>query len=363
MTTPSRRERFQSLYAALNPVGGPDTLQFFVSRPVDSVSQRIASELAVVPQSQHLLYSAIGAGKTTEILAARAALAERDPTLFTAWVDPPSLDDRMGTHWFVDWALFALATELHQRGKTDNPLLKGVVEPWLVAPSKPSFAPGPASRDATLTKLVEAAGGTATVFIDSVERCTNLGALREALRDDLPLLAKHRVGVVAPRPFLLQPLHDSDTYPWSAQQHFVPAASLDDPEQKQWLRDIIAKRDPDGLFEKDAVEALAEGSGGVIRLLIVLARDSASFARQVSASTISAKHVKEALSSLAPQFPGLLSPSDAAALAHLDRDPTTNLGSEFWDHVLASRVLWRPDAPTKAVVHPLVRMVLQRSAA
>ncbi len=363
MTTPSRRKRFQSLYVALNPVGGPDAHQLFVSRPVDNVSHKIASELAGVPQSQHLLYSSIGAGKTTEILAARAVLAERAPSLVTAWIDPPTLDDRMGTHWFVDWALFALATELRQRGKIDNVRLAKFVEPLLVAPSKPSFAPGPVSRDVLLTKLVEAAGGTATVFIDSVERCTNFGPLREALRDDLPLLAKHRVGVVAPRPFLLQPLHDSDTYRWSVHQHFVPAASLDDPKQKQWLRDVIAKRDPDGLFEQDAVEALAEGSGGLVRLLIVLARDSASLARQVSASTISAEHVKEARSSLAPQFVGLLSPSDAAALARLDRDPTTNLGDQFWDHVLAGRVLWRPDAPTKAVVHPLVRMKLEGVAA
>lgn len=79
------------------------------------------------------------------------------------------------------------------------------------------------------------------------------------------------------------------------QRHFIRTANVDHDGERQWLRDVLSKRDEGLLFERDAIERMIDASGGIVRHLVAIAKTATQIAFHSKADTITLDHALRAI--------------------------------------------------------------------
>lgn len=134
-----------------------------------------------------------------------------------------------------------------------------------------------------------------------------------------------------------------------------------DESGRNMLRELVHRRLVPGLIALDAVERLAELSGGVLRELVALAKDACSFARVRKGDRVEAEDVDRAASRLRNVFAGMLTDDHYRELWRIHADPlhryTNSPTAQELVHNLS--LLEYADGDAWWDVHPVVRPLLE----
>jgi energy-coupling factor transporter ATP-binding protein EcfA2 len=134
-----------------------------------------------------------------------------------------------------------------------------------------------------------------------------------------------------------------------------------DPAGRRMLADLIHRRVAPGLVAPEAVERLAELSGGLLREVVALARDAISFARVRGSRQVEARDVDSAASRLRNVFAGMLTDDHYRELWRIHTDPqhryTNSATAQQLVHNLSLLEYANGDSWWDA--HPVVRPLLE----
>ncbi len=134
-----------------------------------------------------------------------------------------------------------------------------------------------------------------------------------------------------------------------------------DEDGRTMLRDLVHRRIAPGLIAAQAIERLAELSGGVLRELIALAKDACSFARVRKGDRVDVEDVDRAASRLRSVFAGMLTEAHYRELWRIHTDPlhryTNSPTAQELVHNLS--LLEYGDGDAWWDVHPVARPLLE----
>ena len=290
---------------------------YYVPLP-DSLSARIRARAEIQPGAIQAIVGGIGFGKTTQLLAAAAALRESSD-LEPRYVDvasthklsvlKPSL---LLTLAGLELAALVPAEESYERaskkirghgfgrwvarGEEDEPPDDDNWDVWasglLQDPNR--IAPDIAGIEADVGLLLSGLKKHLVLLFDGLDRVQDLVALITMLSQDLRAFKRLSIGCVLALPEQMlfgkerSFLDKLDWHPLTAfdVQH--------DPKAKDLFSEVLARRAPSGLLTDAAIELLIKSSGGVFRDLIVLARSAGEEAYMAGASTIDLQYVTHA---------------------------------------------------------------------
>lgn len=339
--------RYRALMRTLDPGGSPrEALKagWGVERPSSSVVDAVALRIELEPWSHHLFTGGIGSGKTTELwriyqrlrgvdrpadddlgdavhyldVAAQTRIDRLEPGVLVALaarrlveferavrrgrggaapagIDAAAKAARQLAHGYSVWHPYPddddepWEEEDHNMWRQDIP---GVVD----SPQRPlGYRLQSMVRHLeVLRDAVTAQEGHCVLLFDSLDRVADPGRLHEVIGDDLRAFARAKLGVVLVGPQRARYLSGEGLLShFEANVHTIaevePVAS-----GLEFLRSVLAARDPDGLLGDAVSEQLAALSGGVLRDLIALAKAAAQEAYAAGAAQVGDEHVAAA---------------------------------------------------------------------
>jgi hypothetical protein len=300
-----RLERFRKLRARLDPAGDPARAiaEGFYVQSEKSVSSRLRAELALSPASSHILIGGVGSGKTTEMLEARDEL-NQIPDTHALYIDvskshdigkitPGAIAVQVGLA-LGEWLVSTLPADsdrvsIRQSVKALSDLAYGTwvdsrefdedpdlvhVPGILVTPDQ--FEEHVSSAISSIKDLLNRRHAEHVVaLLDGLDRMTDMPSLEQLIEHDVRALNKAGVGVVLVGP--LRALYGIsravvDRFDGFHYQPWIDQAS--GYEADYFLRSILQKRIPNVMIEKQGLDALIRGSGGVLRDLLSLAQSA-----------------------------------------------------------------------------------------
>lgn len=287
---------------------------YYVPLP-DSVSARIRARAEIQPGAIQAIVGGIGFGKTTQLLAAAAALRESGD-LEPRYVDVASIHklsvltpSLLLTLAGLELAALVPADESYERASNrirGHGLGRWVdrraedeppdVDDWDVWASGLLQDPNPIAHDVAriesdVDRLLSGLKKHFVLLFDGLDRVQDLVALIAMLGQDLRAFKRLGIGCVLALPEQMlfgkerSFLDKLDWHPLTAfdVQHDLKAKGL--------FKEVLARRAPSGLLSDAAIELLIRSSGGVFRDLIVLARIAGEEAYMAGASTIDPQYV------------------------------------------------------------------------
>jgi energy-coupling factor transporter ATP-binding protein EcfA2 len=293
---------------------------YYVPLP-DSLAARIRARAEIQPGAIQAIVGGIGFGKTTQLLAAAAALRESGD-LEPRYVDVASLhklsvlkpsllltlaglelaalvpteesyeraSNRIRAHGLGRWVDPREADEPPDDDDPDDP---DVWASGLLQDPNP-IAQDIARIETDVDRLLSGLKKHLVLLFDGLDRAQDLVALIAMLGQDLQAFKRLDIGCVLALPEQMlfgkerSFLDKLDWHPLTAfdVQH--------DPKAKGLFKEVLARRAPPGLLADAAIELLIKSSGGVFRDLIVLARSAGEEAYMAGASTIDPQYVAHA---------------------------------------------------------------------
>lgn len=393
-----RRALFRAYMRHLDPKADPSLALrsgFYVHSPY-ATSAQIATRLDIDPASTHLIIGAVGSGKTTELLTVADTLAT-STDIIPLFVDVPSVQlvskltegVLVGLAWTQIWkhieenrsaladkhreeARYATSAaagfDTNDPGEGDDPDGDFFHVPGLIS------APENNSRLdrilQTLARILDGSGLRYVVLFDGLDRTRKTDALVTMLPNDLFLLARVGVGSVVVGPPELR----GEVYRQFAERfatfHFHGAADVTSEAGIAFLSSVLRLRALDDILPEDARLQIARWSGGILRDLIALARNSGEVAYSIGADRITPEHVDIAADRFGRALLLGLSHEATKRLMELStkplRLPRTKSFVEFTvssdvdiDLLVRRLVIEFPDLPPRFALHPTIRPLLR----
>jgi hypothetical protein len=287
--------------------------------------------------AQMALVGGIGSGKTTE-LRLTLKMLERHTDAINIYVDLAQLTDLNELN--PGAILIAIGVELHHKlkkverekteitaayeklkelaeGKTtwvdlsygqepEYPpeYLEAVHTPGLLTPRFPAMNRSVAEVQSLVFEIAMPlllADAQITVLIDGLDRLIRPERFREFAEQDLRALREAKISVVVAAPLALW--YDKSRF---LQEYFedvkhIPAA-ISDPEKSNFLNRVLLRRGAAELMGQKEISEIARFSGGVLRDLITLARNSAEAAYREDQDRIGITHVRSAIRQLGKRY-------------------------------------------------------------
>lgn len=292
-------------------------------RRIGAAADRIAARLELGPSSSVLLLGGIGSGKTTQLLMARARLAEAEDTI-ALYLDISRQQDlsKLKAGSLMALAGLALAA-MHPQPGSEHPFMfaggrfrtwaegepasfqdmedPGEWEPGVVTPPDLGIEYSLHLRLddlATLKRCVLKDGQNLVLLVDSLDRLTELKSFATVVTQDVAALSSMGIGLVLVGP--TRALHGLER---EIAERFEPIVYVSDIDVQhdlvgaEFLEEVLQKRAPSELMTPLARKQLVLMSGGVLRDLIHLGRLALSEAYEDGADEISPQHVGRAADS------------------------------------------------------------------
>jgi hypothetical protein len=356
----TRRERFRKYMASVDPASNPLTAieQGFYVDPPGAISKQIVARLEIEPTARQLVVGSIGSGKTTQLLVARDEL-NKVPDISALYADvSESLDlSKLRAGWLVAAALDALVAS----DPTTDDDLRARVRAWVVGyqpegweyePGDDDWSPGILARSTpwpgidqvhvddlqTLAKGCLSRGKHPVFLFDGLDRlgAAQLGRFAEIVEQDVAALHSCGVGVV-----LVGPIRslagfgrlEADRFDYPHEQAPLDVRSAG--AGREFFERVLRQRADESLLPPVPLGMLVDGSGGVLRDLMALAKlageeaylDGADAIDESTAASAVHRFGKSLLIGLGPDEIGTLrqvretgrlvevSPSDVALIA------------------------------------------------
>lgn len=345
------RENLLAAASALNPAQ-PATRDQYVAPPDGGIHRWITKTITRDPSAHLLAIGDIGSGKTTELLRAQGLIEERG--IARAWHVP--LDEyfdlgNLGEGRLVTLAGLAmlsvlrgqdpLSADLHEAAVALHELLRSdreVTAPLALrgyAKARGTSAPPVAAADVAQKIEVlarrwregrtEPDGRTKperrierekiVLLVDALDRRGFFDFL-SATSEDLRVLRKLGVGVVIvgnlewrhDMTVERREAFDADRFQWS----YDPSTQRD----AGFLHEVLMKRAP-GVFSRDVAEAIVTASGGGLRDLLHLARETVNQALDLDGTRVSAETCAEAIDAYREGLLVALNPKEREGLDDL----------------------------------------------
>jgi energy-coupling factor transporter ATP-binding protein EcfA2 len=307
---PTELATYRAYIAAFNVTDSKAAFDsgYYVPLP-ELLAARIRARAEIQPGAIQAIVGGIGFGKTTQLLAAVAALRESSD-LEPRYVDVASLHKLSVLKPSLLLALAGLElaalvpTEESYERASEKIRAHGLDEPsddedWEVSVSglfqDPNrIAPGIARIEADVGLLLSGLKKHFVLLFDGLDRVQDLATLTAVLSQDLRAFKRLGIGCVLALPE--QMLFGKErTFLDRLDWHPLTAFDVQhDPEAQGLFKEVLARRAPSGLLADAAIDLLIKSSGGVFRDLIVLARNAGEEAYMAGASTIAPQYVTHA---------------------------------------------------------------------
>ena len=362
-----RRERFREYMRKLNPTAPARTALdsgLVLEDLHGSLYKILAARADLDPGSQQLLVGGIGSGKTTELLMAEKWLEEQGQTLslyidISAETDLATLNAGallagFGVHLTRAFYRNAFDNSLadHEKkalqvgqdkidafafGKTESTSVPDYFEGFMSALGdrrsvthvpgklKPPFYPvlwdirNIHDSLEMFVRAVQERLRDVVVIFDGLDRLISPETFWSVVDQDFRALRRMAVGVVAAAPLSLlygQGRAVSDHFD---RIHHIHTLSSD-PKSNDHLQSVLVHRGGSDLLGRDEIEVVCSASGGVLRDLVTLARDSGEQAYIEGSDEILLKHVTTAVTQLGESYRRGLGPTQLQVLKRLDRE-------------------------------------------
>jgi hypothetical protein len=411
----TRRERFRRFMWAFNPTASPRELikeGLLLEDLHRSVYQSFAARADLEPGSQQLIIGGIGSGKTTELLMAEGWL-NRQEHCITQYIDITAETDlsdlksgaliaALGLHLIRMIRIenktasipdaqkdeFAKAKKDVQEfalGKTTRVWVEDSDEDWEPDPDDDGFeAPGhyvissvpgkltppvphlkkdvqsiSESLGFLLLYLTTIAGKQRdlVVLFDGLDRLVTPEKFWSVAHQDLRILKKLKVSVLATAPLTV--LYEGREIAEQFDRvHHLATLSSDDPGREQ-LESVLLRRGGDLLLSSGQMALLCENSGGVLRDLITMARDSAEDAYIAGENRITDSNIDSAVAQLGTSYLRGLSVRQRNRLRSIDKYAAFDFNQQGNMELLATRRVLEYSA-TEFRVHPALMNVLSK---
>lgn len=282
-----------------------------------SFKDQLIGRIELRPASTHLLVGGIGSGKTTELLIAAERLDAYED-INAVYVDISERHDLDFMSEGVTTLIAGMALSIKFRAKL-RPIGGEAIRDFfweeaygssesgaaLVPPRRAPNSqvdPSEPNRDRLKTALVSIYDGLTegkdkhvVLFIDSLDRMTDMDAFERVVQEDVTMLKWAGFGVVLVGP--QKTLYSADRaveqrFDYFYQQPFVDVQNND--EGFRFLVKVLRARSDEDLLPVAACHRLAEQSGGVLRDLVSLAQSAGEEAYLSGADQILVEHVDRA---------------------------------------------------------------------
>lgn len=388
----NRLERFRGMMARLDASGGAAAAierGLYVCSP-GSVGARIAGHLELRPSSTHLVVGGVGSGKTTELFDAQQRLGALTDA-FALYIDVSERHDIANTKPGV----LAVQVGVALAGLLDSEApprsvaqaatsLRLAADGHWVDPDSYEYdddpgvhVPGLLQHPSRLTEEVQALKASLDevlrylqqrrphlmVFLDGLDRMTDIGAFEQLVDQDVKALASLGVGVVVVGP--LKCLYRGDRDVSQRFDHFHHQPWLDprtDPNAKAFLEEVLHKR----LISREEVDfegatELVMKSGGVLRDMIALAQLACEEAYMDGSEVVGLRHVDLAQNAFGRKHMLGLQADEIAVLQRLYLKGTFVPTSEHDLVLLVTRRILEYAGPRYAV-HPTIAPLIAQIA-
>ncbi|MGD0775758.1 MAG: hypothetical protein ABSC05_23330 [Candidatus Solibacter sp.] len=377
MQASQRRERFREYMKKLNPTA-PARLTIDAGLVVEDLRgsqfKALVARAELDPASQQLVVGATGSGKTTALLLAEKWLEQQGQTL-SLYIDISSETDLTGINSGTLLASFGLhlARAFSSKGFEDDlddanktalknagsdierfafgtrksvwvpdktaADLMGMVDPLreirsvlghYVTEGVPGKLPPPVpvlqrdiqaiqkSLEAFITAIQARSLDIVAIF-DGLDRLPTPDRFWSVVDQDFRALRQMRVGVMAAAPQSVLYGQGRAVSEHFDRVHQIRALSPD-PEAGGYLKSVLSHRGGTDLLGQDVVDLICEGSGGVLRDLITLARDAGEAAYIEGAEQILAPHARAAIQQMGESYLRGLGPEQIGILWRLKEE-------------------------------------------
>ncbi len=315
-----RRELFRNFIGKFNPTVNPLAALksgLYVPHPLGTAS-RIGHRLELEPTSSHLLVGGIGSGKTTELLRAKS-IVDVVPDLTAIFLDVPALQSvsALGEGVLVALAFRGIVdglkkskskklSDLTAEINHGNDLSMGYwasyddqehdsntvhVKGLLTLPAKNTAVE---QLVEIVSKIVKSTKKHFVVFFDGLDRVRKVDEFAKMVLRDLDSLQSIGVGIVIVGPQALNFEKHKHIVEKFTAFHLHGAADMYDTEGSAFLEEVLRRRAPETILPQDSRFQLSKFSGGLLRDLISLTRDTGEIAYTMNSSFISNEHVEHA---------------------------------------------------------------------
>lgn len=317
----TRRERFRKYMASVDPASNPLTAleRGFYVDPPGAISRQIVARLEIEPTARQLVVGSIGSGKTTQLLVARDAL-NKVPDLFALYVDVSENLDLSKLR--AGWLVAAASAALVEADPSTDPSLRTRVRVWVVGylpdpnefePDESDWSPGILVRSSpwpdiekvrvddlqTLAATWRARGKHPVLLFDGLDRLgsAHLTRFAEVIDEDVSALHAAGIGVVLVGP--IRSLEgfgrlEGDRFDYQHQQ--APLDVRQAGPGREFFERVLRQRADESLLPATPLSILVEGSGGVLRDLMALAKLAGEEAYLDGADSIAETHAAGAVS-------------------------------------------------------------------
>lgn len=366
----------------------------------------LAARADLDPGSQQLLVGGIGSGKTTELLMAERWLEQQGQTfsvyidisaetdlsglnsgallaglglhLTRAVSDSPAADDaaekkalkdagreikefaygKTETQWVADE--YDPRLEDYDPSEDDEPghyITRSI--PGKLKPPFPALQRDIQGIRAALERLIKhirSGHRDVVVIFDGLDRLLTPDRFWAVVHQDFRALRQMGVAVLAAAPLSILYGQGRSVSEHFDRVHHIPTLPFE-PEQGVYLKSVLEHRGGLDLMDADAAEVVCYASGGVLRDLITLARDSGEDAYIQGSDRILPVHSASAIEQLGESYLRGLGPEQFKILRRLRKDLSFDVTSSLNIELLVTRRVLEYSA-TDFRVHPALRSLV-----
>lgn len=355
------------LNAAASPQQALDS-GFYVAPPADlSVAHELTARLELQPASTHLVIGGVGAGKTTELLAACHRLAN-DEEIAAIYIDVSEhYDLAQFTPFSLQHALLAGLASSLDPWRGSHPEVEHSLRKYRLWDSGSSSTP-PARDRAIYHELMGAhreIKRTPIVFIDSLDRLPDPLKLEAALVSNRELIRNGELGVVLAASIRFRHGLNRSLRDLFDQLYNTPYVDTNEAAGLAFLTSVLRARIPPTVLDDEGCQHLGRLSGGVLRDLLTLTQAAVSEAYIRGGEQVAKQHIDIAAEGFGrKQLMGL----DSAEIETLQRVRARGMfvqtSAKDLSLLLTRHVLEYQDFFGKTVyrVHPTIQPLLEQIA-
>lgn len=344
----SANERLLEATRALDPVRPVTSFAqaLYVDPPDGGAHEKIARWIRREPEAHLLMLGGIGSGKTTELLGARATLEReglshawhveldayfdlstpREGMLVTlAGLAMVAALERAGAR--IDALLHPVTVALHRslrvrRGAVPALVRDEYLDRSVSAPARPVTALAESIKPLVDRRsALERGQRNITLLIDSMDRRREVDGFLAMTGEDLPVLRNFGIGVAIVGNLGWRASLGAEERARFHEVWSQPAHAPESERDASFLSEVVERRAPD-LFAAPVMRRVVEASGGVMRDLLTLARQSAYEAMDDHAERVDLAHAERAIDAHRNGCLDGIDPAQRNALRRMELDGT-----------------------------------------